>query len=466
MRYAIFKIASRLPVALIFALGWPTVCAAAPALGPQASTQSAALAGTIPITVTIVAGQELTGSMTAWTAAGLAIRVGDPPDEEEIEIANDQLLQVVREQALSSAAEGQPHVILVDGSRLPMARYEVADRKASIWSPLAPDSLTLDTEHVARVQLLPDPEGAAAIGKRLDEERLVGDVLVLKKKEAAPPEFLAGVIGNVNAEKVDFQWDGERIPVKLSKIAALAYYHAQTPQAARPVCVLTTRHGARLPAAGIRLSGGVLQLTTVGGVDLEIPIEAIHRADYSAGKLTYLSDMTPVYQKWTPRIGLPHSAALIQQHGLPRMDQSYSGSLLSLVWPATEDGSLGGEVKVYAKGLALRSHTELRYRLPDGMRRFICLAGIAPATSSEGNVSLTILARGGPGGAATGRTGPVAARSEETRQIWHGEIAGGAAPVEIDVELRGAKELQVQVDYGSNHDFGDRLHLVEARVSK
>ena len=38
--------------------------------------------------------------------------------------------------------------------------------------------------------------------------------------------------------------------------------------------------------------------------------------------------------------------------------------------------------------------------------------------------------------------------------------------MEIDVELGTARRLQLVVDYGENLDYGDRLHLVEARFTK
>ena len=49
---------------------------------------------------------------------------------------------------------------------------------------------------------------------------------------------------------------------------------------------------------------------------------------------------------------------------------------------------------------------------------------------------------------------------------WEGAIDGREPPVEIDVELGSARRLQLVVDYGKNLDYGDRLHLVEARFTK
>ena len=445
------SIARSLPTLFIAALCSPSSgsVAIAAALSVAVSafvSESDARAEEILTTVRTVAGEEFTGTIASWSTTGLAIKTLPSSGGRLLEIANEQLLQVSREQASPLPEQQRSYLVLVDGSRLPIDRFEVLEREATISSSLAPDTLKLSTECIDHVRFLADAEPASSNWHELDAKRPAGDVLVIKKKKSATMEFLTGMIGNVSAEKVDFNWEGDQIPVKRSRIAALAYYHARSPQVAESVCLLTTRDGARLRAMQLMLGAGKMQVTTVCGLALAIPLEHLASADYSAGKSTYLSDLIPIHQKWTPRIGLPPSAELIRKHGQPRRDQSYAGSDLSLAWPETEDGTDRAEVRTYSKGIAVRSRTELHYRLPERMARFVCLAGIDPASAREGSVKLTI--------------------SGDKRVVWEGPVAGGAAPVEIDVELGRAKELRILVDYGANLDFGDRLHLVEARVRK
>jgi hypothetical protein len=118
---------------------------------------------------------------------------------------------------------------------------------------------------------------------------------------------------------------------------------------------------------------------------------------------------------------------------------------LSLAWP-DESLPAGHELRTYDKGLAIRSRTDLEFRLPAGMQRLAVIAGIDPTTASEGHVVLEI-------------------RADE-RVLWEGEIDGKRPPVEIKLELGAAHRLQFHVDYGRNLDYGDCLHLVEARVTK
>ena len=111
-----------------------------------------------------------------------------------------------------------------------------------------------------------------------------------------------------------------------------------------------------------------------------------------------------------------------------------------------QDASDGPLIRSYSKGLALRSRTEIVYRLPQGMRRFQAIAGIAPATASQGNVELFFYC--------------------DNSQRWQGVIDGEQPPVEIGLDIEGVRELTIVVDYGENLDWGDQLHLVEARVTK
>ncbi|MCA9231350.1 MAG: NPCBM/NEW2 domain-containing protein, partial [Planctomycetales bacterium] len=191
-----------------------------------------------------------------------------------------------------------------------------------------------------------------------------------------------------------------------------------------------------------------LRLATSGGLKFQIPFAALDEVDYSFGKVVYLSDLQPVGVQWLPRIDLPDSAQLISQYGLPRQNQSFDGSTLSLLWPneAKPEIRAKDSIKIYSKGLALRSRTILKYRLPPQMQRFSAIAGIDPATVAHGNVFLEI--------------------SSGNKILWQGEISGAASPVEIQFDLGGVQQLGILVDYGDNLDFGDRLHLVEARVTK
>jgi NPCBM/NEW2 domain len=267
-------------------------------------------------------------------------------------------------------------------------------------------------------------------------------------------------LGDLSPTRLAFQWDGQEMLIKRSKIAAMAYYHAKLPKHADLVCRLETADGGRLHVASLKLEGDMLQVVTCCGLTLDLPLDTLVHVDYSPGKLAYLSDLEPIGCEWTPRVDLPQGLRWISAHGWPRTDKPFASDSgksekLQLLWPAppgplhpgpAADSSDGPFIRSYAKGLALRSRTEIVYRLPREMRRFHAIAGIAPATVSQGNVDLTLYC--------------------DSSQRWHGVIDGDQPPVKIELNIEGVRELKIIVDYGENLDWGDQLHLVEARVTK
>lgn len=394
-------------------------------------------AAEVPLLVTKIDGTQVRGELTAWTTEKLSLQA----EGKTITVTSPQILRAEWQHESPSRSSETNFLELIDGTRLPHKGFEVVQGQATIATPLVEQPFLLSTDRIAFVQLSADAPGRDGIA--VDQE---GDLLVIRKKKTGKFDTLTGILGDVSSKQVEFNWDGESIPVKRSKVAGIAYYHAQVHNVKEPICWLNLLEGGRLPVASLSLTDKKVKVNTVSGLEFSLSLNTLQDADYSQGKLAYLSDLRPIEERWTPRIGMPKSAELIRQHGLPRRDQSYSGSALSLRWPSAKRPSLGGELRTYGKGLAMRSRTECRYRLPKGMRRFVAIAGIDPETASQGNVTLEIFS--------------------DQRSVWQGEIDGSAAPAAIGVMLGDARELRIVVDYGENLDFGDRLHLVEARLSK
>ncbi len=391
-----------------------------------------AMAESALLTVTTVDGVQQEGELVAWNDEGVTLR----QDEQTFSFAASQLLHVQQKNASTESDPEENFLELLDGTHMPHSSYVVERGEATIKTPWRETPLVLSTNQIRYVQFSTDVSLST-----LREQDLDGDLLVVRKKTPGAFSFLAGIIGDVSEKQVDFNWEDEKLSVKRSKIAALAYFHAHKPPMKKVACWLNLHHGGRLPVAKLELRGKHINIQTSSGLKFSIPVASVRNVDYSQGKLAYLSDLQPVAMQWTPRIDLPLAAKLIAKHGQPRRDESFTGSTLSLAWPLSTSG-----LKNYSKGLALRSRTEIRYRLPKGMQHFKALAGIDPETSAQGNVTLEIFA--------------------DNRPVWQGEIDGSSAPVAIEVPLDDARELRIVVDYGKNLDFGDRLHLIEARVSR
>ena len=156
--------------------------------------------------------------------------------------------------------------------------------------------------------------------------------------------------------------------------------------------------------------------------------------DFSLGKIAYLSDLKPESVAWTPFFSTVKTLPSMGQFYAPRQDRNFESNPLQLA--GTE----------YSKGLAIRSRTEVVYRLPGSFTRLKAVAGIDDSVRPQGNVRLVI--RG------------------DNNVLLELHIAGTDAPKPIDLDLSGVRKLSILVDFGNKAGFGDHLDLCNARIIK
>jgi hypothetical protein len=386
----------------------------------------------VEMVVTTIDGQQITGELESWQPEEIVIKQEDGPKA----LSTKNVLEIRSVKPPESAEPSEFQIQLADGSRIPFTELLVTNRVAGIMTPLSDELVKIPAGELSYVTF-----GNNAPEAPTDS---TSDFLIVKKKDSDETETLFGVIDAITPEQVKFNWEGDVIPVRRTKLAGLGFFQAKNEIAAEPLCMLNMISGAKLSARAMERDGANLIVTIGDGTKLRVSLAEIELADYSGGKLSELSDMTPLLKKWTPLVSLPAGAESISNFGEPKHNMSFTGSQLSLRWPASEAG--GERVETYHKGLAIRSRTELEYRIPKAMRRFVAVAGIDPETSGQGNVVLTIELDG--------------------ESVFEETIAGDQPPHEIDLDVTGKQRLQIFVDYGENLDLGDRLHLVEARLIK
>src|SRR5690606_7475 len=89
---------------------------------------------------------------------------------------------------------------------------------------------------------------------------------------------------------------------------------------------------------------------------------------------------------WEPYFPFPDGLPLLKQFGKPAVDRALDGGPMRFM------PGIGSEAKPaeYSRGIALRSRTELVYRLPDSYRRLKAKAFIDAHVASGGESQLTI----------------------------------------------------------------------------
>jgi hypothetical protein len=380
------------------------------------------------VEVETLGGETVTGELTAWTAETIALETNAGPRK----IARAQLL-ALRPTTEAEAEPAAPSVWidLVGGGRLEATGYTAANGVSRVQL-LGGAKLEIPTRSIEAARFKAEDEQLAAQWRQIRGLNIAGDLFVIRKNDAI--DHLEGVLGEITADKVNFEFDGDTIPVSRDKVEGVIYYAAARPELPEAICVVEGPGGTRLRAREIKLDGEQVELTSVTGLKLALPLKRLRGLDFSLGKIRYLSAIQPRTSEWTPYFDLFAQLPSGREFFRPRMDRALEGGPLRL------DG------KSYRRGLALRSGVALTYRLPEGFARFTAIAGIDDRMGESGSVQLTIRGDG--------------------RELFSAALRGGEPPKTLDLDVAGVRSLTIEVGYGDDADIADHLDLCDARISK
>jgi hypothetical protein len=187
--------------------------------------------------------------------------------------------------------------------------------------------------------------------------------------------------------------------------------------------------GSRLTGRLVGLEGGELSIAPSWAPLVRFRLDRVASIRFRNGRYVYLSELEPIEAVETP----------------------YFGGADALRFPYQKDRSVGGGRlrcggRVYARGLGLHSRTVLRYGLEAKYARFRALAGIDDEVlgfAFSGSALLRIAV-----------DGKVVYASPPLR--------AGGEPLRIpEIDLKDARELRVEADYGEDFHVGDRVDLLE-----
>jgi hypothetical protein len=388
------------------------------------------------VQVSTVDGGQSAGELQNFGAGHIELKT----DQGNLEVPLDQILSVLPQKSHPTSAEKSAVWIeLVDGSKLTASNFTVDAAMAR---------LTLGSGRIAKISTSaihsvrfspPDDSNSPAWPENVGSDAS-GDLLAVRKKDQI--DFMEGSLGDVSATQVNLKLDGQNYPVNRAKVDGLIYFHKAADDTLEPLCVVETTDGWHLKVKKAELKASAsaspstseLEVTTLSGDAVTIPWDIITRLDFSAGKIAYLSDLEPASTQWTSYFDLGKAAPAMAQYYSPRRDEGREHQPLRL------DG------KTYNKGMALYSRTTIDYHIPAGMKKFKATVGIDDAVRNVGTVRLKIAADG--------------------KSLFDGTVSGKDAPVDLDLNIAGAKRLSILVDYGDQSDAGDYLDLADARMLK
>jgi hypothetical protein len=262
--------------------------------------------------------------------------------------------------------------------------------------------------------------------RRLASGQRQRDTLLLRNGDV-----LEGLLGGFDDTGAQMEVDKKAVPVPRSRLAAVTLSTELTtplrPKGTFARLVLAS--GSRLSLADASCDDGkTLTGTTLFDAPVRVPLDQVIALDIYQGKAVPLSDLKPLKQEQTPYLGV--------------------------TWPLANDGSVAGrDLRLggssYDKGLGMHSEARVTYDVSAGFRRFEALVGLDDQTGRDGSVRIKVLVDGKP------------------RDLgWDKELTAQTGPQPVRVDLKGAKQLTLVVEFGQRGDVGDHVDWADARLVK
>ena len=370
----------------------------------------------VAVEVTTISGPSKSGILISADAGTWTIN----SDGDDVRIAASEILDVaLRHDAAPPATASAIQLRLTDGSRLGAQQIGIADRKATL-ALTAKRSIEVPADSVLSIRLGVSPSAVDEQWNDLHSRERRQDMLVVLKGEAL--DFVEGTIGNVTDAAVVLLLDGEQIEVPREKAFGVIYYR-KADNASEPTGFVELVGGDRLAVRAISVKDDAATVELTVGAEVQLPLDSISRFDLSTGKLTWLSSLDPRDVK--------HEFRFIDPAPTMANDRDVWGEPLKI-----------GK-QSFARGVAIRSKTELRYRLNGDFSRLQTWVGIQQGYRGDVRLQLSL----------------------DGEKVFDQIVEPNSAVVPIDLDVSNRFNLDVLVDYGSlQSDIGDHLILGNARL--
>ncbi len=370
------------------------------------------------------------GTLESMSAESVVVKT----DEATVSVPYGEVL-LIRSTMPPVALANETFILvqLVDGSRLRVTKISSSGTEITA-SHSKLGELKLPLTSVASVRMAAaDPKIDSEWNQLLDRAPKK-DMVAVRKGDVL--DHLDGVIGSMSDSTLQFQLDGDDIAVKREKVFGLIYSKRDS-TARKAVALFDLVSGDQLALKQVVWNGKAWTVRLVSGPSIDVAQELFSALDFTISKFTYLSDLEPRTVKHTPYFDIPDFHVFDY-----RRDRNFDGNRISV-----------GQ-KAYAKGLAIHSRTQLKYRLGGDFRRFQAIMGIGDEIN-RGDVDVII------------KADDKVIFTGSAKAIERGEkgVVQRAAPQTLDIDVTGVVELEIFVDFGSDKvDIGDRLYLANARA--
>jgi len=230
-----------------------------------------------------------------------------------------------------------------------------------------------------------------------------------------------GLIEEVNAGALIFDREDALQSIPLVRAYGVVLASPLLKAEERPAVVLSLAGGTRLRADIDGLAKGKVSLSLVEGVDVVVPWNQVRRITISSERLEYLSDIDPIQERSRPVLAPGRSW---------QRDRTVSGLPIKI-----------GD-QVYDKGLGFASGMSVTFPNEGLHDLFIAEIGIDIDSGIRGDCEFVVLC--------------------ENREVFRKRKRGGEPADLIKVDITGASDVTLRVDYGEDLDIADHADWGEA----
>jgi len=381
--------------------------------------------------VTLLSGDQTSGTITAISTKAITLH----SDQGDTEHPLNKIQAVVFPQnPLAPPKAGVISITFYDGTILYATKVALTDAEVQIV-------LVGDHSLDIRADSIKDIRFKTLSGEALQQyETIIGnnaaeDILMIQRTSGAIDQ-LEGIIESIDDEFVTFNFDGEKIPVEIKKLAGVRLLRPADRELSATVCKITDTRNNVFFVSDLSLepTGRMMNIKLSTGDSINLEMDMVHRMDFSNNNVLYLSDLKPESVQWKPFLTGNLIRDRLARVYRPRHDTSLDGSPIVI------------GVESYRKGFSLHSRTVMALRLPEAYSKLQMDIGIDPSMNGRGHVELIILG--------------------DNKQLFRDFVSGTDAPRSLDINITGIRRITITVDYGKNLDIGDQLNLGNARVLK
>ena len=354
--------------------------------------------------------------LKSMDAAGLKVTPGGGGDERPVPL--DRFVELTRAVAATTAPAGKFDLHLTTGDRLNGDPAGVKGENI-VWKNPVLGEVNVPLRQLASL--------TKAGVKAPDDDRRKEDVVTLANRDT-----VRGVIAGLTATSVALQTDVGQQEIPLANIESVAFAATAAAAAAqnREGYRVRLDDGSSVVGTAVKLTGDKVELTLGPGAGgaRQIDVARVAGIEHVNGPVSWLSSRAPSQSVYVPFLGSAQTYPA-------RMNRNYRGDAIFV------------KDRRYERGIGVHSYSKLVYPL-DGKT----FTAFRTRYAIDGNPERA----------------DVTVRVRLDDKVVHEQAnvrAGSLSPVVL-VDLGGAKELTLEVDFGANIDSEDRLNWIEPALLK